>query len=130
MKLHTNPLYFLFVLVVRGSASAIFKAICVSAITKKQVKLKKAKMNFLFITIPSVALFLLKITAKNYIDILNYWIDFSLYEAKVIHFFIMFMVISRCVRAFVKILKNMMKVEKSKKKRQLKAMVPIYLPRE
>jgi hypothetical protein len=72
MKLHTNPLYFLLVLLVRGSASAMFKAGCVSLITKKGVKTKKAKRNFLFITIPSMVLYSLHFLLKtSYVEYLT-----------------------------------------------------------
>jgi hypothetical protein len=58
LKLHTNMTYFVFVLIIRGSASAMFKAWCVSLIEKKPIRTSKAKSNFLFITIPSIVLYL------------------------------------------------------------------------
>lgn len=64
MKLHTHGIYFLFVLLVRGSASALFKAGCISVITKKPLKTKKAKTNFLFITVPAILLFVTKVVLK------------------------------------------------------------------
>ena len=44
--LQTDVAYFLGVLVIRGSASAVFKAVYVSCIMDKPVNLKKAKNNF------------------------------------------------------------------------------------
>jgi hypothetical protein len=58
MKLHANVPYFIFVLAIRGSASAMFKAWCISLIEKKPIKTNKAKNNFLFIAIPSIFLYL------------------------------------------------------------------------
>ena len=58
MKLHINPVYFIFVLLIRGSASALFKAFFVSFIEKKAINTSRAKSNLLFITVPTVALYL------------------------------------------------------------------------
>ncbi len=58
MKLHTNIAYFILVLMIRGSASAMFKAWCVSLIEKKPIRTSKAKSNFLFITMPSICLYI------------------------------------------------------------------------
>ena len=71
MKLHTNASYFVLVLLIRGSASALFKASCISLVTKKPVKTRKAKINFLFITIPSIFLYLLQVSLKTYIHSLS-----------------------------------------------------------
>lgn len=57
-EMHTSGTYFLMVLVMRGSASAIFKASYVSIVVKKPIKVKKAKINFLFITLPTAVLYL------------------------------------------------------------------------
>lgn len=58
-EMHTSSSYFLMVLVMRGSASALFKSTYVSMVVKKPIKVKKAKINFLFITIPTVVLYLI-----------------------------------------------------------------------
>ncbi len=111
MKLHTNAVYFLLVLIVRGSASAMFKAGCVSLITKKRIKTKKAKRNFLFITIPSMVLYLVHLFLKtSYMEYLTNCLSkhsTGEVEQAVVHIFITFTVVSRCVRALTKILKNM-----------------------
>jgi hypothetical protein len=112
MKLHTNPLYFVFVLFIRGSASALFKSTCVSFLLKKRIKVKKARINFIFITIPSVGLFLVKFILRRYVD------QSAPLEQSVVHFFVLFMVISRCLRALVKILEHM-KGKKGKHTRTL-----------
>ena len=57
-EMHTSGSYFLMVLVMRGSASAIFKSTYVSVVVKKPIKVKKAKINFLFITIPTAILYI------------------------------------------------------------------------
>lgn len=71
MKLHTSIPYFIFVLMIRGSASAMFKAWCVSLIEKKPIRVSKAKSNFLFIAIPSIMLFLTQLVIKTYFDSRN-----------------------------------------------------------
>lgn len=58
MKLHINPLYFIMVLLIRGSASALFKAFCVSFIEKKAINTSRAKSNLLFITVPTITFYL------------------------------------------------------------------------
>lgn len=122
MKLHTHGFYFVIVLLIRGSASALFKALCISLIMKKPLKTKKAKINFLFITIPSVLLFLVKKAV----------LALRLDHASVLHFFLLFMVVSRCIRALVKVLKAMRgeKVKKRTRHNSLQAKAPIYLGSE
>lgn len=96
-KLSINPVYFIVVLLIRGSISALFKELYVKSILKKPLKFRKPKINFLFITLPSLTLYLLmfggRIVFSNHYDI----------EAHLTHFFITFMVVSRCLRALVKI---------------------------
>ena len=48
--------YFIWVLVVRGSASAFFKSSIISKILGKPLKLKKPKANFIYNTLPCIAL--------------------------------------------------------------------------
>ena len=71
MKLHTNPLFFIIVLLIRGSASALFKAFCVSLIEKKSINTSRAKSNLLFITVPTVILYVVQLTLKYYIHALD-----------------------------------------------------------
>lgn len=68
MKLHTSIPYFIFVLMIRGSASAMFKAWCVSLIEKKPIRVSKAKSNFLFIALPSIMLYLTQLVLKTYVS--------------------------------------------------------------
>ena len=115
MKLQPNPVYFVAVLLIRGSASAMFKATCISFVTQKPIKTRKAKMNLLFITIPSIILYLLlliirttfKISLSSMLALNHESITKQQLEEPLIHFFVTFMVISRCMRALVKILKGM-----------------------
>lgn len=92
--------YFIWVLIVRGSASALFKSSVLSLILGKPVKLKKPKANFIFNTIPSITLLLIE----------KLFFAFAPYEyacevqAHLVHFFIVFMVISRCLRSMTRIL--------------------------
>jgi hypothetical protein len=72
IKLHMNGAYFVLVLFIRGSASALFKACILSILLKKPVKTNKAKLNYLFITIPSVFLFLIKSILARYMDYIRW----------------------------------------------------------
>lgn len=123
MKLHTNPLYFILVLFIRGSASALFKSTCVSFLLKKRIKVKKAKINFIFITIPSLALFIAKFILRRFVETSKS----SPMEQSVVHFFVLFMVISRCLRALVKILEHMKGTKGRKRTRNLERLQPLYL---
>ena len=58
MNVGINPVYFIIVLLIRGSASALFKAFFVSFIEKKAINTSRAKSNLLFITVPTIALYL------------------------------------------------------------------------
>jgi hypothetical protein len=60
IKLHQSAPCFVLFLFIRGSASALFKATCMSFLLKKPVKTEKAKINLIFITIPTVFYFLFK----------------------------------------------------------------------
>jgi hypothetical protein len=52
--------YFIWILVVRGSASSLFKSSVLSMILGKSVKLKKPKANFIFNTLPSISLLIVE----------------------------------------------------------------------
>jgi phosphatidylglycerophosphate synthase len=123
MKLHANPVFFILVLLIRGSASALFKAFCVSLIDKKPIRTSKAKTNLLFITLPTIFLYLLQLSLKWYIAALDgrkeekgfeigHLMIRYLFSRKIeqyfVHFFVTFMVISRCLRALVKIFNELM----------------------
>ena len=99
LKLQSEASYFVLVLLVRGSASALFKATCVSLIVKKPLKLKKAKTNLIFITIPSVILYLFREALRT--------LHFEELEKPAILFFTAFMVVNRFYRALAKILESM-----------------------
>ena len=68
MKLLTSIPYFIFVLMIRRSSSAMFKAWCVSLIEKKPIRVSKAKSNFLFIALPSIMLYLTQLVLKTYVS--------------------------------------------------------------
>jgi hypothetical protein len=95
LSLHINPLYFLFVLVVRGSASALYKAFFISHLMKKKLNMKKPKRNFLYNTCPTIIVFIAL---------------YFLYGRAPYHFakemermltwvFVTYMIIYRCLRA-------------------------------
>jgi hypothetical protein len=133
MKLHTSIPYFIFVLMIRGSASAMFKAWCVSLIEKKPIRVSKAKSNFLFIAIPSIMLFLTQLVLKTYFSswdnnesddmdhqMLRYFISGNL-EQMILHFFVTFMVISRCMRTLKRVFEQMQKDKTSKRLRRIRS---------
>ena len=97
----------------------MFKAFCVSLIEKKPIKTSKARSNLIFITVPTILLYLLQLSLKTYIHSLSkkeqyemehlmirFFISAKI-EQMTVHFFITFMVISRCMRALVKVLEDM-----------------------
>lgn len=57
LEIQSNFPYFVWVLVIRGSASALFKATMLSFILKRPIVTKKAKRNFYQNTIPAVSLY-------------------------------------------------------------------------
>ena len=106
---------------IRGSASAMFKAWCVSLIEKKPIRVSKAKSNFLFIALPSIMLYLTQLVLKTYVSswsrndseemgqlMLSYFFSASL-EQMMLHFFVTFMVISRCMRTLKRVFEQMQK---------------------
>ena len=113
-KLSINPLYFLFVLIIRGSISAIFKELYVNSLLKKPLKFRKPKINFLFITLPSLTLYLMLLGLRYFS---GYESD-SL-EPHLVHFFITFMVVSRCLRALVKVLARLTSSNKKQRRRAI-----------
>ena len=128
MKLHTNVPYFILVLMIRGSASAMFKAWCVSLIEKKPIRVSKAKSNFLFIAIPSIILYLVQLLIRTYIQslsnkdkyemehlMLRFFLSSKL-EQMILHFFVTFMVISRCMRTIKRVFEEMQKRKAPKKR--------------
>ena len=52
--------YFIWVMIVRGSASALFKSCILSIILGKPLKLKKPQANFIYNTLPSITLLLIE----------------------------------------------------------------------
>ena len=133
MKLHTSIPYFIFVLMIRGSASAMFKAWCVSLIEKKPIRTSKAKSNFLFIAIPSIMLYLTQLILKTYIGswgknesddmenlMLRYFISAKL-EQMILHFFVTFMVISRCMKTLKSVFDQMQKDKTPNRLRRIRS---------
>lgn len=101
-KLQINAPYFVLIVIIRGSASALFKAVFLHLIVKKPLRLKKAKINLLFITIPTIIMFIAQFLIKYCLST-----HFAEFDSHITHFFITFMVISRCMRQLMKILKSM-----------------------
>lgn len=61
IEFNVNPLYFLFVLLIRGTASAIYKTTVLSYLLDKPLRFNKAKQNILFNSLPSMILYLIYI---------------------------------------------------------------------
>ena len=130
MKLHANPLYFVMVLLIRGSASALFKAFFISLIEKKPIRTSRAKANLLFITVPTIILYFVKLILRAYIHSLDsrkeeegfemghlmvaYLLGRKV-EQGIVHFFITFMVICKCMRALSSVITSMTSHSKPKK---------------
>jgi hypothetical protein len=115
MRLHTDGLYAIMVLTIRGVASALFKQIFLYILLrKKKFRLNKPKMNLIFVSIPSIILYLVIALSRSYSS--EEWALFL--EENAIFFFMMFMVCSKIVRSFNKIIKNKQKRVKKKYKRK------------
>ena len=104
LTLETNIAYFIVVLVVRGSASALFKARLLSLILKKPMTTKKAKRNFYQNTLPSVALYLTRLTLKHQVD--RNSIVYEELDHVSIAFFIAYMVVGRFMRSLIRVVKR------------------------
>ena len=87
LQLHSDTHYFLAVLTVRGSVSAMFKATYLSLLLKTPINLKQAKQNFLLTTLPSVLLYLALKSVSHRL------------EHAIIQMFLVFMATSRFYRA-------------------------------
>jgi len=111
LKLEADPLYFIFILIVRCSISAVFKSFVLGVcIKRKCFKLKRAKINLVFNAIPSISVYIAIMIARSLLQI-----EESQYmEVHITIVFTMFMVISRCIRSFWKVLNLRKKSDKKK----------------
>jgi len=104
LKLETNVGYFVMVLIIRGSASALFKARTLSLILKKPMTTKKARRNFYQNTLPSIILYLTRFVLKTHISK-----ESRIYE-EIDHvsivFFVTYMVLSRFMRSLIRVVKR------------------------
>lgn len=116
-KLETNLIYFIFVIIVRCSASSTAKAIFLSKLIKrkkKPIKFNKTKINFVFNSIPTIIVYLVIVALRYH---LTKEVTSSL-EQTVTNFFVIFMTMSRFVRSLCKILKLQQRKTKRKIKRE------------
>jgi hypothetical protein len=66
LRLSTDPLYFVFVLMIRCSISAIFKSFVLGTIIKRKgFKLKRTKINLVFNALPSILVYLALSLARH-----------------------------------------------------------------
>ncbi|CDW72634.1 UNKNOWN [Stylonychia lemnae] len=101
--LETNFAYFLFVLLIRGSASAFFKSGMLSILLKEQFTAEKAKKNLFQNTLPTIFVYSLRVLnriiwQKYSTEIVN--------EDSLIQTFMIYMVMSRCLTTLYKILRK------------------------
>lgn len=94
LSMQINPLYFVMVLIIRGSASAIYKSLFLSYLLKKPLSLKKAKINFIINTLPTIVAFLVlavlsKYTSKHVVHEV---------EKHLTSVFVTFMILVRCIK--------------------------------
>lgn len=89
-----TPQYFLFILLVRGSVSIIYKTICVSYIRKRPIKHKKVYAKLKYNTLPAMVVFLVILWAiNNYNKILAREI-----EIHITSIYVTFMIVIRTLR--------------------------------
>ena len=110
-KVDTQGLWFIIVLTIRGIASAFIKQIIIFyLLRRKRFKYDKPKINFIFVSVPSVVLYLAVVFARNYANPE----DIATLEEECTFIFILFMVLSKTVRAFNKVVQNRNKRIKKK----------------
>eukprot|EP00347_Sterkiella_histriomuscorum_P015418 403357098 len=116
-KLDTNPLYFIMVIVIRCLASSTFKVIFLSKILgKKKFKLKKTKVNFVFNAIPTIIAYFMICLVKMLLSRENG----QGLEEGITFFFVCFMMFTRMIKSFWKILNLRKRKDKKKMKKELK----------
>ncbi len=117
LKLEADPIYFIFILIVRCSISALFKSFVLKVLIKrKNFKLKRMKVNLIFNAIPSIIVYLAIVLAKYLLNLE----DREYLEIHITMVFTMFMVISRCIRSFWKLRSQKRRRDKKKLKLILK----------
>ena len=114
-KLHTNPAYFIVVIVVRCLASSVFKVLFLAKILKrKKFKLKKTKINFVFNAVPTIITYVVLLLVKQV-----FFVDCSEeLEVDIKFFFMVFMTMTRLIKSFWKILNLRKRKDKVKIKRK------------
>lgn len=121
IKLDTDGLYAIVVLVLRGTASSFLKqSLLYILLRKKKFRINKPKANFIFVSVPSILLYSILSLAKSSLSSLID-LDYLLIEKNAVVFFLIFMVISRVIRSLNKIINTHSKREKKKYKRNKKA---------
>lgn len=64
-----NPVFFTFVLVVRGSTSALYKSVVLSYLLNKKLKLKKPIENIKFNAFPAIAVYIAYISITKFLTV-------------------------------------------------------------
>ena len=102
-KVETQGLWFIIVLTIRGIASAFIKQIIIFyLLRRKRFKYDKPKINFIFVSLPSVVLYLAVVFVRNFFPPE----DVASLQEECTFVFILFMVLSKTVRAFNKVVHN------------------------
>ena len=110
-KVETDGLWFIIVLTIRGIASAIIKQVIIFyLLRRKRFKYDKPKINFIYVSLPSVVLYLAIVFVRNFASIEN----ITFFEEECTFVFILFMVMSKFVRGLNKVVYNRSKRIKKK----------------
>ena len=104
-KLQIQPVYFIFILVIRGTASSLYKSATLSYLLKKPFKLKKPRQNLIFNTLPTAIVFLTLLPLHMY----TFTHLAQEVERILTNIFVTYMVVSRCIRAVLKQVKSSQK---------------------
>lgn len=117
IKLETEFHYFIGVLVVRGSVSAIFKQGLLSIIIRKPMSLHKPKTNFFINSLPTIMIYTCKYVIRYF---LIHFYDqewLAELEGNLQFYYVIFMVVSRLIRI---VGKQVRKIEKKRRQQKEK----------
>jgi len=95
MSMDVSPAYFIMVLIIRGSASSLYKQLSLSLLIKKKFKMNKPIINFIFNTCPTICVYVMYITLRRYTH-KHFAIEF---EKHITPIFVTYMVLYRSIRA-------------------------------
>jgi hypothetical protein len=120
LELQACPTYFVIVICIRSTVSAFYKTSMLGYFLKSKMRLEKTKRNFFINGVPTIVIYLSKIQMFPLLTLLVPIFDSSIF----IWTFTVYMIGSRLIRCYLKIRKDINKVEvkalkKLAKKRKL-----------